>query len=113
MFTINGHTEVGRRVMVTWWEPEARKHLSRHRDAVAARHSRGLEGDDSSIITRAVLDESLGQKFAPTPEGPVYLANLDDAAAAFVQLTSYFVEGYETSGYPPVLPLAVPVPAAA
>jgi len=45
---------------------------------------------------------------AATPEGPTFVANLDEAKAAVVQLSSYFAPGYRVDGSPPAIDTSVP-----
>ena len=64
--------------------PDRPRALSR-----AAEERRGLVGDED-LIRRAMLDEAERQTFRATPPGPSVVADLDDAKAALIQLSSYF-----------------------
>ena len=54
------------------------------------------------------MDEVDGRSFRATPTGPFFRADLDDAKAVLVQLTSYFADGYLVEGDPPTIDASVP-----
>lgn len=116
MFTITGYAHVAenvvRRAEITWWEPEGRPFVTHPDPNGGWLVGRGLDGD-FDLCLRALIDEGTEEEFCATPTGPCYRADLDDPTAAFVQLASYFLDGYEVSGNPPWLVVPIPVGAVA
>lgn len=92
MFGIRGQVD-GRQVSIVWRGPLDRM-----------LGFDGLSGD-REIIDRAVRDSLDGRSFRSTPTGPFWVADLDDPVASFVQLTSYFSDGYSLSGDVPAVVL--------
>jgi len=99
VFTVRGVTNEGREAEVSWYEPGLR--------AISPAVERGLAGD-RELMARALTDEALGYRFSRYTRGPTFVANLDEAKAAVVQLSSYFAPGYRVDGSPPAIDTSVP-----
>ena len=100
-FTMTGKLDDGREASISWFPIGPERYRAR------PTNRRGLVGDED-VIRRAIIDEVEGRTFRATRTGPYFLADLDNAEAALVQLISYFADGYSLDGDPPTIDASVP-----